>query len=211
MHIGNIMTWIQFKSKFFDHICFSTHEVYAWSPGFDRNNFVRWVQKGYILRLRKGLYSFPEYLNKPGISQFLAGKIYRPSYISLHSALSAYGVIPETVVQITSVTSLKTADFTNRFGEYSYKSIKQALMFGYYKREIRDGPAADFAFVEKALLDLLYLYPFYNTEKDIFDLRLKGDILSSDFDRGRWELYISRFQSKALEKRVRLLEKVYDL
>jgi predicted transcriptional regulator of viral defense system len=206
-----MMTWTQFKSKFFDYFCFSTHEVYAWEPGFDRNNFVRWVRKGYLVRLRKGLYSFPEYLNKPGISMFLAGKIYRPSYISLHSALSVYGIIPETVVQLTSVTPLKTAVFTNRFGEYSYKSIKEYLMFGYYKREVSDELSTDFATLEKALIDLLYLFPFYNTENDIADLRLDRDILYGDLDRTEWENTISRFRSRALEKRARLVEKVYEL
>jgi predicted transcriptional regulator of viral defense system len=211
MQIGNMMTWTQFKSKFFDYICFSTHEVYAWEPGFDRNNFVRWVRKGYLVRLRKGLYSFPEYLNRPGISMFLAGKIYRPSYISLHSALSVYGIIPETVVQLTSVTPLKTAVFTNRFGEYSYKSIKEDLMFGYYKREVRAELSTDFATLEKALIDLLYLFPFYNTERDIADLRLDRDSLYGDLDRTEWENTISRFRSRALEKRARLVEKVYEL
>jgi predicted transcriptional regulator of viral defense system len=142
---------------------------------------------------------------------FLAGKIYRPSYISLHSALSVYGIIPETVVQLTGVTPLKTAVFTNRFGEYSYKSIKQDLMFGYSKREVSGGLATDFATVEKALIDLLYLYPFYNTERDIADLRLDRDILYGEMDRREWGKIISRFHSTALEKRARLVEKVYEL
>lgn len=142
---------------------------------------------------------------------FLAGKIYRPSYISLHSALSVYGIIPKTVVQLTGVTPLKTAVFTNRFGEYSYKSVKQDLMFGYYKREVSDGLSTDFATMEKALADLLYLFPFYNTESDIDDLRLDRDFLSDDLDRTEWENTISRFHSRALEKRARLVEKVYEL
>jgi predicted transcriptional regulator of viral defense system len=205
------MTWIEFKTKFFDFICFSIHEVYTWDPGFDRNNFVRWVRKGYIIRLRRGLYSFPEYLKEPGVSTFLAGKLYRPSYISLHSALSVYGIIPETVVQFTCVTPLKTAFFKNRFGEYSYKTIKYDCMFGYYKREVYDDLTTNFAYLEKALLDLLYLYPFYCKEEDIVNLRLDRDVLHSDLNREKWEMFISRFHTKALEKRALLLEKVYQL
>jgi hypothetical protein len=49
----------------------------------------------------------------------------------LHTALAFYGIIPEAVVQVTSVTSLKTASFRNEFGEYSYKNVKENLMFGY--------------------------------------------------------------------------------
>ena len=37
-------------------------------------------------------------------------------------------LIPESVVQITSVTSLKTAVSKNGFGEYSYKSVRDDLM-----------------------------------------------------------------------------------
>lgn len=205
------MTWVDFKAKFFDFICFSIHEVYAWNPGFDRNNFVRWVKKGYLIRLRRGMYSFPEYLKEPGISTFFAGKIYHPSYISLHSALSVYGLIPETVVQFTSVTPLKTAFFKNKFGEYSYKTIKHDLMFGYYKRKVYNELTTNFACIEKALLDLFYLYPFFNNEKDIIDLRLDQNILHNDLDREKWERYIIRFQTNALEKRVQILEKVYEL
>ena len=114
------MNWIEFKHKMFDLVCFSIHQVYAWRPGFDRNNLVRWTQKGYLVHLRRGWYAFPEYREKPDFAEYIAVKIYNPSYISLHSALAFYGLIPESVVQITRVTSLKTAFFTNDFGEYSY-------------------------------------------------------------------------------------------
>jgi hypothetical protein len=59
------MNWTDFRNHLFDLGCFGIHQVYAWRPGFDRNNFVRWTRKGYLVRLRKGLYTFPEYLDKP--------------------------------------------------------------------------------------------------------------------------------------------------
>jgi predicted transcriptional regulator of viral defense system len=119
------VTWNEFRQTFLDSGCVSIHEVYAADPGFDRNNFVRWTRKGYLLRLRRGLYAFSEFLERPDSATYFAGKIYRPSYISLHSALSSCGLIPESVLQITSVTSLKTAVFTNRFGEYTYRTIRR--------------------------------------------------------------------------------------
>ena len=195
----------------FDLGCFSIHQIYAWQPGFDRNNFVRWTQKGYLVRLRQGLYAFPEYKGKPDMAAYFAGKIYAPSYISLHSALSFYGLIPESVVQITSVTSLKTAAFKNDFGEYSYKSVREDLMFGYVPRPLSDGRTLSYATREKALLDLLYLYPFYNTEKEMANLRLDGDVLHGELKRAEWGAFVARFHSKALEKRAALLFKVYGL
>ncbi len=205
------MNWFDFRSRLFDLGCFSIHQVYAWQPDFDRNNFVRWTRKGYLVRLRQGVYAFPEYRGKPDYAAYFAGKIYSPSYISLHSALAFYGLIPESVVQITSVTSLKTAVFKNGFGEYSYRSVRDDLMFGYVPRPLADGRTTAYATREKALLDLLYLYPFYDTERELSELRLDGDVLNEDVNRAEWESLAERFHSAALEKPRRLLSKVYGL
>jgi predicted transcriptional regulator of viral defense system len=205
------MNWIEFKSRMFDFGCFSVHHVYAWQPEFDRNNFGRWLKRGYLMRLRQGVYTFSEYRSKPDMAVYFAGRIYSPSYVSLHTALSSYGLIPEAVMQITSVTSLKTARFTNRFGEYSYQSVRDDLMFGYEPRSLADGRAASYATREKALLDLLYLYPFYNTEEELENLRLDSDVLHEELDGDRLASFAARFRSPALERRVRLLRKVYAL
>lgn len=195
----------------FDLGCFNIHQVYAWKPGFDRNNFVRWANKGLLLRLRQGYYTFPEYKGKPDFALYFANRIYRPSYVSLHTALAFYGMIPEAVIQITSVTSLKTISFTNDFGEYGYKSVKEELMFGYDLKPIADGRTFQLARPEKALLDLLYLYPFYNTGQELEDLRLDEDFLQDDLDRKLLEEYTLKFENKALEKRMQLLINTYGL
>jgi predicted transcriptional regulator of viral defense system len=180
-------------------------------PTFDRNNFVRWTRKGYIIRLRQGYYTFPEYKGKPDFAMYFANRIYRPSYISLHSALSFYGIIPEAVVQITSVTTLKTAGFTNEFGEYSYKSISENLMFGYNLKPLADGRTLQIAKPEKALLDLLYLYPFYTSEKDFEELRLDEDFLQNELDHNLLNEYALKFENKTFENRVKLLINTYSL
>lgn len=41
-----IMNYLEFRNKMFDLGCFNIHQVYAWKPGFHRNNFVRWTKKG---------------------------------------------------------------------------------------------------------------------------------------------------------------------
>lgn len=205
------MNYLEFKNKMFNLVCFTTHQVYTWQPDFDRNNFVRWVKKGLLLRLRRGLYTFPEYKENPDSAYFFANRIYRPSYISLHSALAFYGIIPEAVVQITSVTPLKTAAFINDFGEYVYKSIKQKLMFGYDFKPVNKHHLIQLAQPEKALLDLLYLYPFYNSEKEIENLRLDEHFLQDELDIQRLDDYLLKFESKTLEKRVKLLKSTYGL
>jgi len=195
----------------FDLACFNINQVYAWEPDFDRNNFSRWTQKGLLVRLRQGYYTFPEYKNKPDFSLYFANRIYRPSYVSLHSALAFYGMIPEAVIQITSVTSLKTAFFSNDFGEFSYKSVREELIFGYDLKPIADGRTLQMAKPEKALLDLLYLYPFYNTGQELVELRLDEDFMQGELDRKLMEEYALQFQNKALEKRLQLLINTYKI
>jgi predicted transcriptional regulator of viral defense system len=205
------MNYLQFKDKMFDLACFSNHQVYAWQHDFDRNNFSHWIRRGLLVRLRQGYYTFPEYLSKPDYQLYFANRMYRPSYISLHTALSFYGIIPEAVVQITSVTSLKTATFNNQMGEFSYKSLRNDLLFGYDLKAIANGRTLQMAQPEKALLDLLYLYPFYKTKRDFEDLRLDEDFMQDEFN---WELfreYVLKFKNKTLEKRIDLLTSLYKL
>ncbi len=84
-------------------------------------------------------------------------------------------------------------------------------MFGYEPRRLADDRTTAYATREKALLDLLYLYPFYKTEQDLADLRLDREVLHEELDRAEWESLTERFGSTALEKRAQLLSKVYDL
>jgi len=205
------MNFIEFRKKMFDLACFNINQIYAWQPDFNRNNLVRWTNSGHIIRLRQGYYTFPEYKGRPDYPFWFANRIYRPSYISLHTALAFYGMIPEEVTQITSVTSLKTAGFSNPFGEYSYKSVKENLMFGYDLKSIADGRTISFARPEKALLDLLYLFPFYDSELELEELRLDENYVNEDLNKDLLEKYTTRFENKALEHRVSLLINTYGL
>ena len=205
------MNFLEFKGRFQSLACFTTNQVYASYPEFDRNNLGRWVRKGYLVRLRQGYYAFPEYRESKEFILYFANKIYKPSYITLYTALSFYGIIPEAVPQITSVTTLKTARFSNGFGEFSYKTIKPDMMFGYDLKEMKDGRQIMFATPEKALIDLLYLYPFYNTEHDLEELRLDESYMEIEFNVERLTDFSDRIGSKALSTRIKLLREVHNL
>lgn len=125
--------------------------------------------------------------------------------------MSFYGIIPESVPEITSVTTLKTITFNNDFGEYSYKNIKPDLMFGYDLRAMEGGRRIMFATPEKGIIDLLYLYPFYNTERDLENLRLDESYMEDDFNAKRLTEFTDRIGSKALSKRINMLRKVHNL
>lgn len=205
------LSYLAFRERFIKYGCFSTDQVKMWRQDFDANNYSRWCKRGLLARLRQGWYAFTECLQMPDFARYIAGRIYKPSYISLHTALSFYGMIPEAVVSINSVSTLKTATFSNAFGEYTYQSIKPSLFFGFELKNMSDGRSIPFATPEKALLDLLYLYPMYKTEEDMLELRLDDYFLQEEFQIDKLQEYLNAFGNQALESRVRILTKAYGI
>lgn len=205
------MNFLEFRTQMFSLACFNVNQVYAWQPDFSRNNLVRWTNQRLIVRLRQGYYTFPEYLGKTDYLYFFANRIYLPSYISLHTALASYGIIPEIVTQVTSVTSLKTASFMNPAGTFTYKSVREDMMFGYITRAMTDEHTILFATPEKALADLLYLYPFYKSANEMKELRLDLYFMQTELNRDLLLEYTLRIKSKALDKRINLLLTSYGL
>lgn len=203
------MTYLEFHRQWHSLGCFNIRQIYAWHPDFNRLNLRNWEKKGLIMKLRKEFYAFSDCKSLPDFAVYVANRIYRPSYISLHSALAHYGMIPESVGSITSVTSLKTMQFSNELGEYSYKSVKPHLMFGYVPKPMNDGRNILFATPEKALLDLLYIYPFYRTEQDMLDLRLDEDFMLNEFNAERFREYVDTAGIHALAKRAHTLINTY--
>jgi predicted transcriptional regulator of viral defense system len=208
---GIEMNFQDFRTTFFNQIVFTSNQAQAWHNGFDKNNFGRWVKKDYIIKLRNGYYTFKEYNTTQNINLYLANRIYRPSYISLHTALAFYGLIPESITQTTCVSTIKTARFSNDFGIFSYKNIKPQLFFDYKQLPFLGDKSLFLASPEKALIDLLYLYPFYNSKAELINLRLDEDLLDSIVDTGKMLSHMDIIKNKALYKRVKLLFDVYNL
>ena len=79
------------------------------------------ADKGLLFRLTNGIYE----TNKNVDPCLLASSILSPSYLSFDWALSYYGMIPEKVFSITSVTleNRKNKTFENYFGRYEYTDI----------------------------------------------------------------------------------------
>jgi hypothetical protein len=115
------------------------------------------------------------------------------------------------VTSVTSVSTLKTATFKNPIGEYVYKKIKEDLFFGFDLKTLSNQRAMKLATPEKAILDLLYLYPFYNTIQEMQELRFDEDFMQEELNIDRLIEFTDNYKSKALEKRVKLMLKSYDL
>ncbi len=205
------MNFHYLREVFFNQISFTNNQIMAWQPGFDKNYLGRWVKKGHIVKLRNGHYTFKEYLETQNIQLYLANRIYRPSYISLHTALAFYGLIPESITQTTCVTTLKTARFSNNFGAFTYKTVKPQLYFDYEQLPFLGEKSIHIATPEKALIDLLYLYPFYHSETELIELRLDENLVLDTLNTNKMLSHLEIIKSTALEKRVKLFFKVYGL
>lgn len=112
----------------------------------------RLKKQGYIESIKRGLYKLSDE-QMPEL--YLANKLYEPSYVSLEFALSYHRVIPETVYEITSVTSKATRRFEALGRIYSYRKIKKTAFTGYII-EKQKGFSFQIADPEKAFVDTNY-------------------------------------------------------
>jgi len=117
------------------------------------------LRDGVIIRVKKGLYVFaPEYNQVPVCKELLANLIYGPSCISLEFALAFYGLIPERVEVLTSVTPKRDKTFDTPLGRFSYRylSIKK-YSTGISQVWIDNTHPVFMASMEKALCDYVVL------------------------------------------------------
>ena len=115
------------------------------------------LNKGLIIRVKKGLYIFGEdYRKRPYSREILANLIYGPSYISLEYALQYHGLIPERVEAITSVTTGRSRRFSTPVGIFTYRCIPlDAFRIGMDRVEFSEDRAFLIAIPEKAIADKL--------------------------------------------------------
>jgi predicted transcriptional regulator of viral defense system len=210
--------WIEFQEKMRPFRVFSVRDVEKQFPSMNSMNLVRWQKKGYILRLRNQWYAFNDAESHENIEWLAANLIYAPSYISLHTALSWYNLIPEMIATTTSVTTRKTNKFSTPLGEFDYHRIKPEVYgFGYvlddinaYLSESGKSRKIMVATPQKAILDFFYINSFYDTKRDMEDLRLNETelikIVNNEFYR-----FLARYESKALEQRILSMTKTYGL
>jgi len=122
-----------------------------------RDRITTLLRKGVIIRVKKGLYVFGEHeRRRPYSREILANLIYGPSYISLEYALWHYGLIPERVEAVTSVTVGRSRKFSTPLGLFAYRMIPMAAFrAGMDQMEMEDGRSYLIAVPEKALADKL--------------------------------------------------------
>ena len=167
------------------------YDIFGISPKTGSVFISRNLKSGLFLKLRNNYYMLKD-SHTPLYA--MANKLYQPSYVSLESALSHYGIIPEVVYAITSVTTKPTREFKTPKSVFSYQRIKKSVFAGYSPVTI-DGNIVLLADPEKALADYLY---FVDLKKTSFNdrLNLKG------IHKEKLLTFIRLFKRKSLLKKV---------
>lgn len=110
---------------------------------------------GLIEPVKKGLYVADRSLGfeRPE-NALLANHILGPSYVSMESALSHYGLIPEKVFAVTSMTTKTSRKFQTSIGLYTYTNLPLPYYaFGLATVSLSKDQQAIIAIPEKALCD----------------------------------------------------------
>jgi predicted transcriptional regulator of viral defense system len=177
-----------------------------------RDKITALLRQGVIIRVKKGIYVFGEkYSRGPFSREVLANMIYGPSYVSLDYALHYYGLIPERVEAVTSVTSGRGRRFSTPVGLFIYRMIPlRAYQIGIDQVQIEGGRRFLIATPEKTLADKIHddRGTGIRTQEGMKDYLLKnlrvdpGSLAKLDAD--DLALIASRYRSK----KIRLLSDV---
>ncbi len=121
-----------------------------------------------IIRVKKGLYVLGPDYKKPYNQYILANMIYGPSYVTAQTALSYWGIIPERVELIISMTAKRRKFFQTLVGDFSYLYCRKEVYHIGIRLEVTgDGKNIFMASPEKALCDLLAAQTHLHSQEDI--------------------------------------------
>lgn len=151
-------------------------------PGV-RMQLSRLVARGLLIRLKRGWFRFAD---RPVDELVVAQFLYQPSYVSLETALSIHGVIPDIPAAVTSITTVTTNEFLVEDQIFRYSRIQRPLYFGFeLKADPKSGLNYQLAQPEKAVLDWMYV-------RSISDLRTMR-IDPTNLMRDRLSIYAQKY------------------
>lgn len=149
------------------------------NPDSVRLQLTRWTNSGRVYQLRRSLYAVaPPYQKVKPYPFLIANRMQRASYVSGHSALSFYGLIPDIVQTTFSVTAGRPERLETPLGVFEFRHVKPELLRGYRTTALHSLKTPEqqalVATPEKALLDLVYLQPGGDQPAYLRELRLQN-------------------------------------
>ncbi len=191
------MKWDAFLERFGDVSLIEPQMVYVGEANARavQAQFSRWVNAGRLIKLARGKYMLARpYRKLDPTPEAIANRLVYPSYVSFERALSWYGLIPEAVPSITSITTGRPHIIENALGVFQYRHIQPRLFWGYEAIAIQH-QSCMLALPEKALLDLFYFHSGPATDAWIGEMRFQN-LDSVDID--RLEAFARRTESRKL-------------
>ena len=178
------------------------------SPLGIRKQLSRWTASGKIYQLRRGLYCLaPPYQKVRPHPFFIANRLQTGSYVSLQSALSYYGMIPEHTPLTTSVAAARPAAYQTPLGQFDYRHVQVGWFQGYRSLDLGNEQAAFIASPEKALLDFVYLQPGGDSAEFLHSLRLQA---LDQVDRARLRQLAAAAGRPKLLRALRVIEQIIE-
>ena len=159
------------------------------------DKIVRLIGDGWLVPIKKGRYAVsPERTTIPISTPLVANLLYGPSYVSMDYALYHYGIIPERVVEVTSMTTRRGKVYDIPIGRFSYThSPLDFYPVGIDRVENTDKTGFLMASPEKALCDKLV----FTRNLNIASQRALRELLFDDLRLD--EESIPRFDPKVIE------------
>ncbi len=184
----------------------SLADIRSTMPGLRQETLSRWNRSGKIIMLASGYYVLSDEISDETDLFAIAGRIYTPSFVSLESALSFHGLIPETVLSVTSVCTRKTRRINSPLCTFIYRSIQPEYFFGY---EAKKGRKHTFlmASPQRAIVDLLYIRRDISSAGDMLELRFDTEIFN-ELDHLEVLSIAERFNKPWLTGKVQILIEV---
>lgn len=169
----------------------------------------RAIKVGDLVRVRRGLYLIGSKIKRSVPDEFeLSLLVYGPSFISLESALSYHGWIPESVYAITSVSTKRAREFKTPVGLFNYKHVPAEGFYVGVERITTNDESIFVASPWRALADLIYVRrKSWESIIDIEeDLRIDNEtILGSD--RKSLKLLAEKYSSRRVRESLKMFLK----
>jgi len=196
---------------------FTRPEVACWVGGSLQRQFSllkRAVASGEVVRVHRGFYCLAtKYLRQKLNPLALAQRIYGPSYISLATALSYHGWIPEAVYTVTSVSLDRSREYGTPLGHFSFTRVPQKTFYAAVARvENANGGSFLLAAPLKALADYVYVHKCdWDSARPVVESLRVDEGLLADIDADGLDRLLANYSSRRVLRFLRGLRKDLDL
>jgi hypothetical protein len=143
------------------------------------NKIISLEASGELIRLKRGLYVSSSQNNRMLLSpELIANHLLGPSYVSMETALAHYGMIPERVYTIFSLSTKRAKQFNTPLGSFSYiQTSADYFRIGLVQEMFNQQYAFLIASREKAVCDkMVYTKQLNLTSQKTVETYLEEDL-----------------------------------